>query len=131
MWRTEKKQRDQAVNFFMKFTNLSVPTLIENPVGYMNSHYRKPDQTIEPFMFGDSATKLTSLWLFGLPKLIPTKFVDPIGVHRFPNSNPMGLWYFETSKLPQKERAKARSKTFPGIAKAIATQYTQYIKWFT
>lgn len=126
-----KQNRQKAVSFFMEFVNLDCPYLIENPIGYMNTHYRKPDQCIEPYMFGDPATKTTCLWLNKLPKFQPTHYVDKPGVHTFPNSNPMGLWYFETSKLPHKERARARSKTFPGIAKAIAYQYTNYLKWFS
>lgn len=119
--------REKAIAFFMLFTQLDSPTLIENPVGYMNSHYRKPDQNIEPYQFGDPATKKTSLWLFGLPTLVPTEVVTPPPAHKYPNSNSMGSWYYETMKLPKKERARVRSKTFPGIAKAIAQQYHDYL----
>ena len=123
-------KRDEAVQFFLLFTKTGVPTLIENPPGYMNRHYRKADQTIQPFEFGDAAKKATCLWLFGLPKLIKTKIVDIPDSHMFPNSNSMSAWYYETSCLPASERAKVRSKTFPGIANAIARQYHNYLRWF-
>lgn len=125
------RQRERAVDFFMQFTRTGVPTMIENPIGYMGTHYRKSDQCIEPYQFGDACTKATCLWLFDLPKLTPTNIVQPICKHKFPNSNSMGLWYYETSKLKPKDRSRARSKTFPGIAKAIATQYTRYLIYFT
>lgn len=54
---------------------------IENPIGYMNSHWRKPDQMIQPFMFGHEVSKKTCLWLKGLPKLKPTKVVEPERIH--------------------------------------------------
>lgn len=122
-----EREREKAIDFFMKFTQTGVPTLIENPVGYMNTHYRKPDQNIEPYMFGDAATKKTSLWLFDLPLLRPTKIVEIPPVHKFPSSNSMGDWYYKTSCLPYKERSRVRSKTFPGIAQAIANQYYEFI----
>lgn len=121
-------KRNEAAEFFMNFTRLNCPTLIENPRGYMSKRYRKPDQYIEPYMFGDAATKKTGIWLFDLPLLIPTKIVEIPPVHKFPSSNSMGDWYYKTSYLPYKERSRARSKTFPGIAQAIANQYHEYIK---
>jgi hypothetical protein len=131
-WGKEKVEkrlanREKAIEFFMAFTNLGVPTLIENPVGYMNTHYRKPDQNIQPYWFGDSATKRTSLWLFDLPKLVPTKIVEPPPVHHYPHAYAMGGWYYSTTKLPKKEQSRARSKTFPGIAEAIAKQYHDFL----
>lgn len=120
-------KRNDAAEFFMEFTRLNIPTLIENPVGYMTKRFRKPDQYIEPYMFGEHATKKTGLWLFDLPKLIPTNIVSVPDVHVFPSSNSMGEWYYKTSCLPFKERARARSETFEGIAKAIAKQYHDYL----
>lgn len=125
-----EKQR-KGIEFFLKFTELSCPYLIENPIGIMSKVYRRADQVIQPYMFGDSATKATCLWLHDLPKLIPTNIVSKGEKHYFPASNAMGEWYFNTSKLPPKERSRVRSKTFPGIAKAIATQYYQYLRFFT
>lgn len=120
----------EAFKFFLEFTKLGVPTVIENPPGKLTTLYRKANQTIQPYQFGDAATKATCLWLFGLPKLQPTKQVIPPPIHTFASGNTMGGWFYETSCLPAKDRARARSKTFPGIAKAIATQYTRFLKLF-
>ena len=76
----------------------------------MSSEYRKPDQIIQPWQFGHGETKATCLWLKGLPKLLPTDIVDG-RAHR--------VWRMP----PGPERAKLRSKTFPGIAKAMALQW--------
>lgn len=72
------RDREKAVEFFMAFVNADCPRIaVENPVGYMSTHYRKPDQIIQPYMFGDHARKATCLWLKGLPPLEPTSIVDP------------------------------------------------------
>lgn len=123
-------RQKEAFKFFLEFTNLASPTVIENPPGALTKLFRKANQTIQPFQFGDSATKATCLWLFGLPKLQPTKQVPPPPIHMFASGNTMGRWFYEASCLPAKDRARARSKTFPGIAKAIATQYTRFLKLF-
>jgi hypothetical protein len=88
---------------------------IENPVGIMSTVWRKPDQIIQPYMFGHPESKKTCLWLKGLPRLTPTNVVDGrVGkIWRMP---------------PSEERAKLRSKTFPGIAQAMATQWGSYMK---
>ena len=117
--------RERAVEFFMIFTKLDCPCVIENPVGYMTKRFRKPDQYIEPYQFGHDASKKTGLWLFGMPKLRPTKVLSHVTMHKFENSNSMSEWYFQTSKA--KDRAKVRSKTFDGIADAIANQYHDYL----
>ena len=116
--------RHEAVNFFMEFALSDIPKIaIENPVGYMSTAWRKPDQIIHPYMFGDPARKATCLWLKGLPKLTPTDMVEP-GIIHYKNGNGTdNPWHMETIKLPPNERAKARSKTFPGIAKAMAEQW--------
>lgn len=107
----------------MSFTALKTKVAIENPVGIMSSLFRKPDQIINPFDFGDRARKKTCLWLFGLPKLIPTSQVEPETQHEFRRGYRMGEWMYQTSCLPHKDRAKARSKTFDGIARAMAEQW--------
>jgi len=120
----EKKRRDgrqyMGIGLFLAFTALDhVPMVaIENPIGIMSEIYRKPDQIIQPWMFGHPETKATCLWLKGLPKLVPTKDVraemDALApternrIHHMP---------------PGPERGKLRSKTYPGIAKAMATQW--------
>ena len=116
--------RHEAVNFFMEFALSDIQKIaIENPVGHMSTAWRKPDQIIHPYMFGDPARKATCLWLKGLPKLTPTDMVDPVIIHYQNGKGTDNPWHMETMKLPPKERAKARSKTFPGIAKAMADQW--------
>lgn len=115
------KLREEAAKFFMAFVNANCDKIaIENPIGYMNSHYRKPDQIIQPYMFGDAAEKRTCLWLKGLPKLIPTDEVAPPARQQLKSGKSMPEWY---SNAPKSERGKIRSKTFPGFAKAMAEQW--------
>lgn len=118
-----KKQRQDAINFFMEFVNADCERIaIENPVGVMSGFYRKPNQYIEPFYFGDPEKKKTGLWLKGVPKLKPTNIVEPVVVHCKSGANEP-KWHMETMKLPPEERSRARSKTFPGIARAMAEQW--------
>ena len=113
--------QDLAAEFFMKFINAECEHIaVENPVCVMSTRYRKPDQIINPWQFGHLEQKKTCLWLKNLPKLHETNNV-----------------YEEMMKLPEKERAKCwwlgsnhskeRSKTYLGIAKAIAEQWSEYI----
>ena len=109
------KNREEAIEFFMKFINARCEHIaVENPIGYMNSHYRKPDQIIQPWQFGHGETKATCLWLKNLPLLKPTDIVEG----RAQRIYKMG----ET-----KSRQKERIKTYEGIAKAIAEQWGNYI----
>lgn len=126
----EKKRRDgrqdMGVAFFKAFTALDhVPHVaIENPVGIMSKLYRKPDQIIQPWMFGDPYEKKTCLWLKGLPKLEPTNVVEPEPREvTGENGRTMPKWYADAWSLPPHERAMLRSKTFPGVAKAMAEQW--------
>ena len=100
---------------------------VENPVCIMASRYRKPDQYVEPFWFGDAEKKKTALWLKGLPKLMPTNMVEPIIVRCKSGANEP-RWHMETMKLPKEERSRARSKTFHGIAEAMAEQWGNCLK---
>lgn len=119
-----KQKREDAVSFFMAFWNADCPRVaIENPQGIMSSRFRKPDQYIEPYMFGDAEKKKTGLWLRGLPALAPTNVVEPIIIECASGAREP-RWHMETMHLPPKERSKARSKTFPGIAKAMASQWS-------
>lgn len=119
-----ENQREAAVQFFMSFWNADCPRVaIENPQGIMSSRFRKPDQYIEPYMFGDPEKKKTGLWLRGLPALAPTNVVEPIIIECASGAREP-RWHMETMHLPPKERSKARSKTFPGIAKAMASQWS-------
>ena len=119
-----EREREEAIRFFMKFVNADCDKIaIENPIGCLSSRYRKPDQIVQPYFFGDRARKSTCLWLKGLKPLKKTNVVEPVIV-RYKNckgtDNP---WHMETINLSPSERAKARSKTFPGIAKAMAEQW--------
>ena len=122
--RQRKELRNEAANFFMSFINANVDKIaVENPIGYMSTVYQKPSQIIHPYMFGDPARKATCLWLKGLPKLTPTDMVEPVIIHYQNGNGTDNPWHMDTLKLPPNERAKARSKTFPGIAAAMAEQW--------
>lgn len=106
-------RQQAAVTFFMEFAKVR-PNIkryaIEQPVGIMSSIWRKPDQIIQPWQFGHGETKATCLWLHNLPKLRPTNIVEgrEARVHRMP---------------PSPNRWKERSRTYPGIAQAMAEQW--------
>lgn len=120
-----KRDRQEAIDFFMKFVNADCERIaIENPIGIMSTVYRKPDQIIQPYQFGDPARKATCLWLKGLKPLQPTNMVEP-EVIRYKNGKTDDPWHYNTLSLPPKERARERSKTFPGIAKAMAEQWSE------
>jgi hypothetical protein len=124
---TIHQNRELAVQFFMKLVNCGLPAwAIENPIGIMSTRYRKPDQIIQPYHFGDTERKATCLWLHNLPRLIKTDVVEPeIIYHKSGRTD--GKLHFETLKLPKEDRRKARSVTFPGIAKAMAEQWGEYL----
>lgn len=126
--RERKKKREEAAEFFMKFVNADCEHIvIENPVGYMNTHYRKPDQIVQPYMFGDPYEKKTCLWFKNLPKLKESNPVSPPPRKEFASGKSMPLWYAEAWHLPKEERSKLRSKTFPGVAEAFVTQWKDFI----
>lgn len=109
-------RQQQGIDFFMQFTDLPCPRVcIENPVGIMSTHYRKPDQIIQPWQYGHGETKATCLWLKGLPLLMPTHIVS---------GREAKIWRMG----PSEDRAILRSKTFPGIAKAMAEQWGILLK---
>ena len=119
-----KKERRKAADFFLAFANADCEKIaIENPIGYMSTAYRKPSQIIHPWMFGDAERKATCLWLKGLPNLEPTNIVEPRVIRYKNGKGTDSPWHMDTMSLPPNERAKARSKTFPGIAKAMAEQW--------
>ena len=116
--------REEAVKFFMQFANADCEKIaIENPIGHMSTRYRKPNQIIHPYMFGDAERKGTCLWLKGLQELKPTNIVEPNIIKYKNGKGTDSPWHVNTMSLPPNERAKARSKTFPGIAKAMAEQW--------
>lgn len=133
----KQKQADgrqqAAIDFVYSIRNADCNLIaIENPTGKLNTSWRKPDQIINPFQFGDPFKKRTCLWLKGLPKLIDTELVEP-KYHFTSNSTRGGLLKNGTrkkSKLPiykAWDSAKERSKTFPGIARAMAEQWSKYL----
>ena len=122
--RQRKKLREEAIDFFMQFVNTPCSKIaIENPVGIISSVYKKPTQIIQPYEFGEPYEKKTCLWLKGLPKLKPTKIVQPEKRVTFASGKSMPAWYADAWHLPKEERARVRSKTFEGIAKAMAEQW--------
>ena len=123
--REREREREKAARFFMLFWNSKCKrVVIENPIGYMSRYFRKPDQIIQPFQFGDKARKATCLWMRGVEKLRPTNIVEPVIIKYKNGKGTDNPWHMETMKLPPKERAIARSKTFMGIAKAMAEQWS-------
>lgn len=123
-------ERAKAAVFFMHFALADVPRIaVENPVGFMSTCYRKPDQIIQPYMFAESVDdtenytmKGTCLWLKGLPKLIGNDLPKPdlAKLYGIYPSGKTGCW---EDSISGKDRARLRSKTFPGIARAMAEQW--------
>lgn len=134
-WCFKEKQRDgrqqMGIGFFLQFTALDhVPFVaIENPIGIMSNIYRKPDQIIQPWMFGDNEEKSTCLWLKGLKPLQPEITEKPeIDYHEWIDKRTgkpkrQAKWIADARSLSPSERAMVRSKTFKGIAKAMADQW--------
>jgi len=135
-WWKEKQadgRQQQGIDFFMAMINAPIEKIaVENPVGILTKAYRKPDQYIQPFWFGDSVQKKTGLWLKNLPPLIPTNvvdrgmiYVDPRGhKHGGEHTNRAKKCYSPLMLLPKsEERWKIRSRTFQGIADAMAAQW--------
>ena len=112
-WFKEKRKdgrQQAAIEFFMMFTKLQCRWAIENPIGIMSTIYRKPDQIVQPWQFGHGETKATCLWLNGLQKLTPTNIV---------NGREQKVW----KMAPGPNRAKLRSRTYQGVAEAMATTW--------
>lgn len=124
--RQRMRDREQAIRFFMDIINAPCDHIaVENPIGVMSTVFQKPTQIIHPWQFGDPYEKPTCLWLKGLPPLKPTNIVSKGEYITFPSGRKMPKWYKEIGDLPI--RGKLRSKTFPGIAKAIAEQWSEYL----
>lgn len=115
-WFKDKQaEQREAIAFFMAMVNAPIPHIcIENPIGIMSSHYRKPDQIIQPWQFGHGEVKATCLWLKNLPKLVPTDIVSG----RTPRVH---------HASPGPDRWKERSRTLPGVANAMADQFSRAI----
>lgn len=118
-WFPEKQKdfrQQKACAFFMQIALAYCKHVaVENPIGIMSNCYRKPDQIIQPWQFGHGETKATCLWLRGLPLLMPTDIVS---------GREQRVWRMP----PVPERAKIRSKTFHGIAAAMAEQWSEFVE---
>lgn len=115
-----RKLREEAIDFFMELADAPVARIaIENPIGIMSSRWRRPDQIIQPWQFGHPEAKKTCLWLKGLPKLVPTNVLPLPACGYWSNQTPSGQ-----NKLgPSPTRAHERSRTYTGIAAAMADQW--------
>jgi hypothetical protein len=131
----KKSKQQKAIEFFLQLANAPIKRIcIENPVGIMSTVYRKPDQIIQPYMFGDPYQKTTCLWLKGLPKLFhadsPDLFNEKIThvekgpVRVWKSGKRMASWFNETKHSDKSLTSKLRSITFPGIAHAMAEQWS-------
>lgn len=117
-------ERNKAIGFFYRFVMADCEHIaIENPSGIMSTAYRSPDQTIQPYMFGDPFEKKTCLWLKGLPILNATNEVTPPKRKVYESGRTMPEWYAESFNLFPSDRRKERSRTFPGVAMAMAEQW--------
>lgn len=118
------KLREEAIAFFMSFANADCDHIaIENPIGVMSTNWRKPDQIVQPYFFGDPFEKKTCLWLKGLPLLKKTNEVTPEKRTEYASGKSMPAWYAAAANLPAAERSRIRSQTFPGFAEAMAEQW--------
>ena len=123
--------QQKSIKFFMDLANVPIEKIaLENPIGIMSSEWRKPDQIIQPWQFGDKAQKSTCLWLKNLPKLEHTDIVEKGEFFEFTSKKGekkrMPMWYYKAlqdAKTPEQRRT-LRSKTFKGIAEAMANQWT-------
>lgn len=121
------KDREEAVQFFLALANAPIDKIaIENPIGIISSRWRKPDQVVQPFMFGDEARKTTCLWLKNLPLLESTNLVSEGERIYFKSGKSQPKWYSDAfvKAKSHEERRTMRSKTFPGMARAMAEQWT-------
>lgn len=121
------KDRDEALKFFIALAEAPIEKIaIENPIGVISTRYRKPDQVVHPYLFGDEATKTTCLWLKNLPKLKHTKIVGKGERIHFKSGKSQPKWYSDAfvNAKSHEERRTLRSKTFAGMAKAMAKQWT-------
>jgi len=129
-WFEEKRKdgrQQQAIEFFMLFVNAKSERIaIENPVGIMSTVWRKPDQYIQPYQFGDPYMKTTCLWLKNLPPLVPTNVVDKGKQIKLPGGKVVSKWLVDTYNLSKKVRGEVRSKTFSGVGKAMASQWGKF-----
>ena len=117
----KQEEQQEALDFVQLLMNAPIESIcIENPVSIISSRIRKPDQIIQPWMFGHEATKTTCLWLKNLPPLQPTNVVNKGERHITKSGKSLPKWY---NLPPSEDRWKIRSATFQGIADAMASQW--------
>ncbi len=124
------KNREEALEFFSKLLNADIEYIaVENPVGIVSTRIKKPNQIVHPYHFGDKASKATCLWLKNLPLLEHTNVVEKGEYIELKSGKRLPKWYSEalTKSNTPEERRTLRSKTFPGFAKAMATQWSKFI----
>ena len=124
-----QQHRQEAIDFFMSFANANIEKIcIENPVGIMSTKFRKPDQVIQPYQFGHVEAKRTCLWLKNLPKLKSTSIKEPEYVVS-KSGKRVSKFYYESWGwgISKEERTRLRSKTFQGIADAMADQWNFFV----
>jgi hypothetical protein len=120
-WKDKKEEQSKAVQFVKTLMDSSIDKIcIENPIGHLSKAIRKPDQIVHPWMFGDPYSKATCLWLKNLPLLVPTNVVSKGEKVTFSSGKSMPSWY---NLSPGPLRGKLRSKTFQGLANAMADQW--------
>ena len=121
-FKNKQAEQREALDFVRTLLNAPIPHIaLENPVSIISTVIRKPDQVIQPWMFGHEATKTTCLWLHNVPPLMPTNIVGKGKRHVTKSGRSLPEWY---NLPPSPDRGKKRSITFDGIAQAIATQWS-------
>ena len=127
---TRAQDRKEAIEFFLALANANIPRIaLENPVGIMSKLFRKPNQIVQPYWFGDEATKTTCLWLKNLPDLTPTKIVGKGERVVLSSGKSLPKWYSDSfnTKISTEMRRTLRSKTFQGFADAMADQWSKIL----
>ncbi|WP_285827653.1 hypothetical protein [Bacteroides acidifaciens] len=127
---TRAQDRKEAIEFFLALANADIPRIaIENPVGIMSKLFQKPNQIVQPYWFGDEATKTTCLWLKNLPNLVPTKMVGKGERVVLSSGKSLPKWYSDSfnTKISTEMRRTLRSKTFQGFADAMAEQWSKIL----
>jgi hypothetical protein len=120
----KEKEQKEALEFVQRLLDAPIEKIaLENPVSVISTRIRKPNQIIQPWQFGEPFSKKTCLWLKNLEPLKHTEIVDKGEVTTYASGRTMPTWYADAWKLPPAERAKLRSKTFQGIADAMADQW--------
>jgi hypothetical protein len=124
-FKDKQKEQEEALRFVEKLLYADIPRIaLENPISIISSRIRKPDQIIQPWMFGEPFQKTTCLWLKNLPKLVPTKILDNHGEFFIKTgSDGKDYKYPKWMMDDMKNREKNRSRTFKGIAEAMAEQW--------